>query len=123
MAVIDASAFAAVAALPLPPATRSAAILGVGLSIASGAVALWVKALAMRTADGMKALQHALFALGVGFGVRLLTVLVGILVVKKESGLFFPFVFGFFGVYLATMWIELALVSSSSRQHTGETRV
>lgn len=96
--------------LPRAVESRQGALVGAGLSAATGVVALWLKRRAVR-----KDLKAALKVVGVAFGLRAVAVAVGLLVVVQRGLGAVAFVVGFFGVYFALQWIEISYVMAASR--------
>ena len=107
-----AAAVAAVLAMPLEAEVRSAALLGVGLSAASGGLALVLKRRALRQA-GLKA---ALGALATMFAVRAVLLGVGLWFVIRGGGTELALVAGFFSVYFVQQTIELSWVVAASKE-------
>ena len=97
--------------VPGLPEERWAALVGVGLAGASGAVALWLK---RRTMVGE--LKGALKVVGVMFGVRAVLVGAGLAFAISRGWGPLYFVAGFFGVYFALQFIELGYVMSLPRR-------
>ncbi len=105
------AAVAAVFAMPLEPALRSAALIGIGLSAASGALALGLKRRALQQ-SGLKA---AMGAMVVMFVVRCVLLGVGLAYVIKSGGNELAIVGGFFSVYFVQQTIELSWVVAASK--------
>jgi hypothetical protein len=100
--------------LPETAESRLAALLGVGLSGVTGALALVLKRRAVR-----KDLKAALKVVGVVFGVRGVGVLVTLLWVVSRGWGAVAFVAGFFGTYFALQWIEVSYVMAASQDAAG----
>ena len=103
------------AVLPKVAEDRSAALLGVGLSAATGVLALWLKRRAMGQAD----LKAALKVVGVVFALRGVGVGLGLAWVVSRNLSAIAFVGGFFGVYFALQWIEVSYVMAATKAAAG----
>ena len=101
--------------LPREVDSRQSALVGVGLAAVTGVVALWLKRRSLQQKD----LKAALKVVGVVFGLRAVTVVVGLLVVVQRGLSAVGFVAGFFGVYFALQWIEVSYVMAASRDAPG----
>jgi hypothetical protein len=108
------SAVTLVLALPLADDLRSAALLGVALSGASGGLALVVK----RRALMRNGITAALAAFAVMFGVRVLLLALG-LATAHHGDAELGFVGGFFAVYFVQQTIELSWVVAASKEQPG----
>lgn len=107
---------AAVAATMTPADARPAAALGVGLASVSGVVALWWKRRAVAAGAD---LNTALKAVGKTFGLRAVLVVVGLAWTVHARWSSLAYVLGFFGVYLALQWVELAYVLAAAKRPPG----
>jgi len=97
--------------VPGTPPQKLATLLGVGLSVGAGAVALLLKRRAMA-----RGLNWTLGMLGVAFGIRMVLVAAGLVYVMKEALRPVPFTVGFFSVYLGLQWIEITYVMAESKR-------
>jgi len=86
-------------------------LLGVGLSVAAGAVALTLKRRALA-----RGLNWTLAMLGVAFGIRMVLVAAGLVYVMRENLRPVPFTVGFFSVYLGLQWIEITYVMAETKR-------
>lgn len=111
-AAAAAAAVAVVMRLPLDEVTRSAALLGIGLSASSGGIALVVK----RRALLRKGLTAAFTALATMFAVRGLLLAIGLWAVVRGDGTEIALVAGFFSVYFVQQALELTWVVSASKE-------
>jgi hypothetical protein len=111
------AAVAVVTSLGLEETMRSAALLGVGLSGASGGIALVVK---RRTLE-RKGLSAAFTAIGTMFAVRGLLLAAGLTVVVRGGGesLAVAFVAAFFAVYFVQQTLELSWVATAAKASKG----
>jgi hypothetical protein len=100
--------------LPRTAEGRQSALVGVALAAVSGVVALWLKRRAVQ-----KDLKAALKVVGVVFGLRAVSVVVGLLVVVQRGLEAVAFVAGFFGLYFVLQWIEVSYVMAASRDGAG----
>lgn len=105
------AALAAVFAMPLEAEGRSSALLGVGFSAGSGALALVLK----RRALQKNGLSAALTAMVVMFVIRAVLVGLGLAWVIKGGGNELAIVGGFFSVYFVQQTIELSWVVAASK--------
>ncbi|HZI10429.1 MAG TPA: hypothetical protein VE153_08525 [Myxococcus sp.] len=113
-AAVMAAGVVAAALVPGVPEDRVSASWGVGLAAATGVVALILKRRAVK-----QDLKAALKVVGVVFGLRALSVVVGLLGVVNRGLAAVPFVAGFFGVYFALQWIEVSYVMAASKGAAG----
>jgi hypothetical protein len=111
-AATAAAAVAAVLAMPLEEEVRSATLLGVGLSAASGGLALVLKRRALAKAG----LKSALSAMAIMFAVRGVLLGVGLWFVIRAGGTELALVAGFFSVYFVQQTIELSWVVAASKE-------
>jgi len=86
-------------------------LLGVGLSVAAGAVALTLKRRALA-----RGLNWTLGMLGAAFGLRMVLVAGGLVYVMREQLRPVPFTVGFFSVYLGLQWIEITYVMAETKR-------
>ncbi len=100
--------------LPETAESRVAAVLGVGMVGATGALALVLKRRAVQ-----KDLKAALKVVGVVFGVRAVSLLVTLLWVVSRGWGAVAFVAGYFGTYFALQWIEVSYVMAASQGAAG----
>lgn len=114
-AAVATAAVAIATALPLTEDQRSAALLGIGLSAASGGLALVLKRRGLLK-NGLKAVMTALTVM---FFVRSLLLGLGLWVVVRAGGFELAFVFGFFSVYLLQQTLELLWVVVASKELKG----
>lgn len=114
-AAVATAAVAVATALPLTDDLRSAALLGIGLSGASGGLALVLKRRGLLK-NGLKAVMTALTLM---FFVRSLLLGLGLWVVVRAGGLELAFVIGFFSVYLLQQTLELLWVVAASKELKG----
>lgn len=103
--------FAGAYALPRTPEDRLAALVGVAGSALAGAVALALKRRAME-----RGLNWAMAMMGVAFGLRMVLVGAGLVVVMKAQLGAMAFTAGFFGVYLVLQWIEITYVMAEAKR-------
>lgn len=101
--------------LSLSDTVRSAALLGVALSGASGGLALMLKRRALNKAG----IRAALSALVFMFAVRGVLLAIGLWAVLRNDGAELAFVFGFFGVYLVQQTLEFLWVVAASKGFKG----
>ncbi len=99
------------ATVPGTPQQKLSTLLGVGLSVAAGAVALALKRQALA-----KGLNWTLAMLGVAFGIRMVLVAVGLVYVMRAGLRPVPFTVGFFSVYLGLQWIEITYVMAETKR-------
>lgn len=100
---------------PLEADVRSAALLGIALSSASGGLALMLKRRGLSQGEGMAAVKNAMKAVAIVFALRAVLMAVGLWVVARAGGGEFAFVAGFFGVYLIQQCVELSYVFAVSK--------
>ncbi len=113
-AVVAVVAVAVGALLPKTPEARVSSLVGVGLAVVTGAVALVLKRRAVS-----QDLNAALKVVGWVFGMRAVGVVVGLLWVVTRGWEAVAFVAGFFGTYFALQWIEVSYVMAASRDAAG----
>lgn len=102
----------AVLSISLEDEVRSAALLAIGLSGASGGLALVLKRRAMLR----KGITAALGALVFMFAVRAVLLAVGLWVVHRAGGPELAFVAGFFAIFFIQQTLELSWVVAASRE-------
>jgi hypothetical protein len=100
--------------LPREAESRQAAVIGVAVAAATGALALVLKRRAVS-----QDLNAALKVVGVVFGLRAVGVVVGLLWVVSRGLGAVAFVAGFFGTYFVLQWIEVSYVMAASRDAAG----
>lgn len=109
------AAVAVVMGVPMEEELRSAALLGIGLSGASGGIALVVK----RRTLLRKGITAVFTAMATMFAVRGLLLGLGLWVVVRGGGTELAFVAGFFAVYFVQQTLELSWVVAASKENKG----
>lgn len=97
--------------VPVAAETKFAALVGVATAGLSGALALWVKKVALDQEDTRGALR----AIAYSFGIRGVSMMLGLAWVLGSQFSAMGYVLGFFGVYFAQQVIEIAYVLEAQK--------
>jgi hypothetical protein len=116
-AAVATGAAAVVALAPLTSSSRGAAWFGVALAAVSGAFALVTKRRAM-SVQGLSALSSGMKAFASVMVLRVVVLGAGLAWVARHTDGAFPFVVGFFSVYLGQQWLEVSYLMSEQRRRS-----
>ena len=108
-------AFGVAVFAPLSFEVQGAALLGIALSSASGAIALMLKRRAVLQPSG---LSGSVKAVAIVFAARAALVCFGLWSVARGHAGEVAFVVGFFSVYLVQQGVELSYVAAAARPAT-----
>lgn len=100
--------------LPQTGEGRLGALVGVGTSILSAGLVLWLKRVALA-----RSMQWVFGVIAASFFLRMVTLLAGLAVVVQKAAGRFEFVVSFLGVYVVCLAIELAYVLAARARGSG----